>query len=331
METKFALSVPANARFLVPTRAEITSALGVYHFNDWMCVAGSVPAKFLADARGNIVYQPNGLPYIAPQSYQPSSFLQEVKNSNVGMFGFPLAGAFDLQRSWKSEIRANLYGFTNSLYSSAKAYVDLSPAATNRFVPAFTPVASWAVGYTGAARGYALDTVFLFAGGVNIAATITNINVDKGGISGNSQRNAINIESGYNYFVDENPFSDSRPYNIGVADTASRPTWATTETLGVTPIYSSSRLINSAATGAEPWGNAVGPWGRGLPYIASGQSLSYTGASGAAFGVSFMQDNPAAPASRNGAGTGGSFFGNDFGDANLPGRGNVSYAIPCAA
>ena len=59
MENRFTLSVPANARFVAPTRAEITSVYDAYHFNDWMCVAGSVPAKFLTDARGNVVYQPN--------------------------------------------------------------------------------------------------------------------------------------------------------------------------------------------------------------------------------------------------------------------------------
>ena len=44
MENRFTLSVPANARFVTPTRAEITSVYGAYHFNDWMCVAGSASA-----------------------------------------------------------------------------------------------------------------------------------------------------------------------------------------------------------------------------------------------------------------------------------------------
>ena len=44
MENRFTLSVPAIARFLVPTRTEITSALGTFHINDWMCVAGSASA-----------------------------------------------------------------------------------------------------------------------------------------------------------------------------------------------------------------------------------------------------------------------------------------------
>ncbi len=50
------------------------------------------------------------------------------------------------------------------------------------------------------------------------------------------------------------------------------------------------------------------------------------GVSGAASGVSFMNDGSAAPSSRRGAGNGGAFFGNDFGDVTLPGRGNVSDA-----
>lgn len=66
MENQFKVYAPANARFLVPTRADVKAVLGEYHFSDWVCVSGSVPSKLLTDGRGNVVYQPNGLPYIAP-------------------------------------------------------------------------------------------------------------------------------------------------------------------------------------------------------------------------------------------------------------------------
>ena len=66
MENQFKVYAPANARFFVHTRANVKAVLGEYHFNDWVGISGSAPSKLLTDGRGNVVYQPNGLPYIAP-------------------------------------------------------------------------------------------------------------------------------------------------------------------------------------------------------------------------------------------------------------------------
>ena len=76
MENRFTLSVPAIARFLVPTRTEITSALGTFHINDWMCLAGSASADGV------------GFNSLADLGRQAQSLVSEARNlfSTIGNF-----------------------------------------------------------------------------------------------------------------------------------------------------------------------------------------------------------------------------------------------------
>jgi hypothetical protein len=102
----------------------------------WTLAKGNklVGAKFLSDSVRQLILNPTGQPYIAPADFSIQSFSNNVLGGWQGLLGFRTDGIYDLQRSY------------NGLISQGK----------DGFVSDFTPVASWAFGYSGTKLGYPL-------------------------------------------------------------------------------------------------------------------------------------------------------------------------------
>lgn len=161
----------------------------------WTLAKGNklVGAKFLSDSVRQLILNPTGQPYIAPADFSIQSFSNNVLGGWQGLLGFRTDGIYDLQRSY------------NGLISQGK----------DGFVSDFTPVASWAFGYSGTKLGYPL--VVLEAGGglVNLVNSMKNHAIDTSGLFWNNPANTPNIEKGYSDYFSLNPYVSAAGYRTG--------------------------------------------------------------------------------------------------------------------
>jgi hypothetical protein len=144
----------------------------------------SVSAQVLRDPLGSVVSDHNGGAMAAPMDYNPVEKAKAVASSNLGLLAYYPNASFDMQRN----------------------YNGLSGVGNNGFVRAFSAVASWDLGFSGASTGWSLDSILMGGGAVNYAQKIGNSKVNVSGPYGNNPNNAINITSGFQAFMSANPY-----------------------------------------------------------------------------------------------------------------------------
>ena len=150
---------------------------------------GSVEAKIGRDPAGSLIYGDTGRQVLAPRDFDAQKFVDSVRNSTEGMAGFRTNHQFDLQRSY------------NGLLSQGY----------NGFVEDFTPLASWAVGFTAANLGYSQTEALAGGAAVNVKSFFSQLFTGNPlpDVSdwGNTAKNAANIRLGFQSYVDANPYS----------------------------------------------------------------------------------------------------------------------------
>ena len=138
-----------------------------------------VAAKPIQDSSGNTVVDRYGKSILGPVGFSIVQFSDAVTNSPQGFTGFATSGPFDLQRSYLGAS----YSPNGLGYSS--------------FVSDFTPLASYALGYTGAFNGIPLSAIEISGGINNFIQSLSNSKVNTSGFAFNNPRNIANIEAGY--------------------------------------------------------------------------------------------------------------------------------------
>jgi hypothetical protein len=142
-----------------------------------------VAAEILIGIDGRTIYDGYGVPLVGPVSYSPEGSAYS---------------AVQAASTWQyTTVDVLLEFYRDSLRDLQRSYNGQIGLGGNGFVPAFKPVASYSLGYTGAALGVRLADLLDGGGLVNGLARLTNSKVNTGGVSFNNPENEANIRKGY--------------------------------------------------------------------------------------------------------------------------------------
>jgi hypothetical protein len=148
-----------------------------------------VEAQVLVGVDGNVVYDAVGAPLVAPLDYNPEDAANAaIANANE-YFQTSYSVLYQFRTDHPLDLQRNYNGVTQM--------------GGNGFVAEFTPVASYSLGYTGAALGVDLATIIAGGGGLNVWNKHVghNANIDDSGLLGNNPKNVKNIIKGYQDYL----------------------------------------------------------------------------------------------------------------------------------